>query len=110
MHDNKRTGYDKTVRNPRPRTLKRKNQNNVIVRKHEKRLKTLLPINHRINGLLAITQRFVKKDRWARISSENSIQEKSSVFEIPYTPPLVRRVHVKLAMLSKIKKPANILR
>src|SRR5271157_3463674 len=25
MHDNKRTGYDKTVRNPRPRTLKRKN-------------------------------------------------------------------------------------
>src|SRR5271157_1514481 len=26
MHDNKRTGYDKTVRNPRPRTLKRKNQ------------------------------------------------------------------------------------
>ena len=27
MHDNKRTGYDKTVRNPRPRTLKRKNPN-----------------------------------------------------------------------------------
>ena len=26
MHDNKRTGYDKTVRNPRPRTLKRKNR------------------------------------------------------------------------------------
>ncbi len=26
MHANKRTGYDKTVRNPRPRTLKRKNQ------------------------------------------------------------------------------------
>ena len=25
MHANKRTGYDKTVRNPRPRTLKRKN-------------------------------------------------------------------------------------
>ncbi len=28
MHDNKRTGYDKTVRNPRPRTLKRKNHTN----------------------------------------------------------------------------------
>ena len=27
MHANKRTGYDKTVRNPRPRTLKRKNHN-----------------------------------------------------------------------------------
>ena len=26
MHANKRTGYDKTVRNPRPRTLKRKNR------------------------------------------------------------------------------------
>src|SRR5271166_5549204 len=26
MHDNKRTGYDKTLRNPRPRTLKRKNR------------------------------------------------------------------------------------
>ena len=25
MHANKRTGYDKTVRNPRPRTLKRRN-------------------------------------------------------------------------------------
>src|SRR5271166_2279509 len=30
MHANKRTGYDKTVRNPRPRTLKRKNQQIVI--------------------------------------------------------------------------------
>src|SRR5208337_1902623 len=30
MHANKRTGYGKTVRNPRPRTLKRKNQQIVI--------------------------------------------------------------------------------
>ena len=30
MHANKRTGYDKTVRNPRPRTLKRKNQNSLV--------------------------------------------------------------------------------
>ena len=29
MHANKRTGYDKTVRNPRPRTLKRKNPSGI---------------------------------------------------------------------------------
>ena len=33
MHANKRTGYDKTVRNPRPRTLKRKNQKYMLKRK-----------------------------------------------------------------------------
>ena len=48
MHDNKRTGYDKTVRNPRPRTLKRKNHTSDtaiarVLTGHERLTNTVVP-------------------------------------------------------------------